>query len=142
MISCDTNILLYASDESCIEYEKASSFMFEMVDRKDFVICELVLVELFRLLCHKKVLRFPLSCKEAAKYCMTLRSNPNWPVVEYSMGSMEKTWKLAASLENAATIFDLRLGLVLYTRGVTEFVTRNTKDFKKIGFRKLTNPID
>jgi len=142
MISCDTNILLYAADTDCAEYQTASIFMNEMSERKDFVICDLVLVELYRLLRNARIFKNPMSAKEAAQYCRALCANPNWQILEYVLGSMKTVWDIAETQIKSEQIFDIRLGTVLKRHGVQTFATRNVKDFKLIGFKKLLNPID
>jgi predicted nucleic acid-binding protein len=143
MHSCDTNILLYYLDDSCEEHSAAKNYFSEKIENRDFVICDLVLVELFILLQNKNVFKSPYDTKSASHICLELRSNPNWKVLEYSIGTMEPTWKATQKLSGQAyKIFDYRLGYTLLRAGVTNFATRNVKDFKEIGFKNLHNPID
>ncbi len=142
MYSCDTNILLYAFDLSCKEHSKARLYLEKMSSNEEFVICDLVLAELYVLLRNSKVVNKPLSAKNAQTYCRTLRSNPNWQVLEYTLGVMGFAWQSSSNFSQATQIYDYRLGLVLKRHGVQEFATRNIKDFKSIGFNKLINPID
>lgn len=39
-------------------------------------------------------------------------------------------------------IIDARLALTLRHHGVTDFLTRNVRDFEGLGFARVTNPID
>lgn len=143
MQSCDTNILLYYLDESCSAYPKAKDYIESVWHNKDFVICDLVLLELYVLLRNPKVFESPLMANEAAEVCQSFRSNPNWQVLETMEGVMPIIWdKFAPSISSRWAVFDLRLGLTLKNAGVKVFATRNIKDFKEIGFYKLINPID
>ena len=142
MQSCDTNILLYAVDETCPEYSVASEYLKGMISNDRFVISDLVLCELYVLLRNRHVVQSPLSAKGAAKICAHFRSNPRWQVLECSTGVMEEVWRNSQTLSRAVGIYDLRLGHTLRRHGVTEFATRNVRDFKNIGFKRLINPID
>ena len=143
MYSCDTNIFIYYLDESCQEHARAKKYFSGIVDNRDFIICDLVLVELFILLQNKNVFKSPYDIESARELCLRLRSNPNWRVLEYSIGTMEPTWQILEKHSGQAhKIFDYRLGYTLLKSGVTNFATRNVNDFSEIGFKKLYNPID
>ena len=143
MRSCDTNIFLYYFDDSCPEHKNAERYLSGILSDPAFVICDLVLIELFVLLQNKKIFARPKSGIEALRYCSSLRSNPVWQVLEYSSGAMDQVWKeLKASRLTPTHVYDRRLAAVLKKHGVTEFATRNTKDFRELGFQKLINPID
>lgn len=143
MESCDTNILLYYLDQSCREHRKAKQYIETVADRTDFVICDLVLIELYVLLRNPRVLKHTLTAREARSCCLALRHNPRWQIVEYSSGVMEMVWSyLDKETVTSWQIYDIRLGMTLLKSGVDIFATRNTKDFAKIGFKKLLNPID
>lgn len=142
MYSCDTNILLYALDSSCREHPKAYEYLQKMQTNEEFVICDLVLTELFTLLRNPKVLKSPYSGTEAKEICLQLRSNPKWQILEYTLGSMKTVWNAVHLLNTPLQIYDMRLGIVLKQHGVRNFATRNVKDFKKVGFEKVVNPVD
>jgi uncharacterized protein len=141
--SCDTNIFLYYLDQTCPEHPAALDYVLEIVEDKDFIISEMVLTELFVLLQNPKIFKSPFTHAQSAKTCLELRSNPHWQVLEYVDGTMEEAWKRIKKGEvEKWQIYDLRLGLTLKRSGVTEFATRNVKDFKSVGFQKIVNPID
>jgi uncharacterized protein len=141
--SCDTNIFLYYLDSSCPEHAKARDYVENIWRDKNFIISDLVLIELYVLLRNPKVLRGPLSSKEAADCCQRLRANSGWQVLESVSGVMPEIWaNYAETIPSAWQIYDLRLGLSLKRAGVKVFATRNTRDFKMVGFEELINPID
>ena len=141
--SCDTNVLAYAFNKDCPEHLVAKVYLESVASNYNFVICELVLTELYVLLRSPRVFSNPLSAKEAAHICQSLRKNPAWQLIDYSPGIMDEIWDLAEKSSFAARqIFDARLALTLKRNGVDIFVTRNTKHFKSFGFDKLINPID
>jgi len=56
---------------------------------------------------------------------------------------MREVWRRAAAPGFARRrIHDLRLALTLRHWGVTDFYTRNTRDFSDVGFDVLTNPFE
>lgn len=143
MKSCDTNILVYYLDSSCKEHEKAKDYLEEVWTDKEFVICDLVLIELYVLLRNPKVFTKPFSNEEARKCILSFRSNPYWRILEYSSGTMDKVWIAVNKIASRpASIYDLRLGYCLLGSGVKEFATRNLNDFKNVPFVKIINPID
>jgi len=141
LLSIDTNILLYAQNADCAESERASAFLTECGVRDDVAICELVLVELYLLLRNSAVVANPLSAAEAATVCGCYRRNPRWRLIE-NAPVMARVWDLANQRGfPRRRIIDLRLGLTMRHHGVTELATANTKDFQKLGFARVWNPL-
>jgi len=48
MISVDTNLLIYAADPDSPKHERSRAFLEPLAQRKDFALCELVLIELYK----------------------------------------------------------------------------------------------
>ena len=141
MLSVDTNILLYSLNRDCPEYPAASEFIHGLAPRKDVLLCDLVLVELYLLLRNPLVVKKPFSAREAADVCMVWRSNPNWRMVE-SAPIMEKVWQIASRANfPRRRIIDARLAYTLLHHGVKELATRNTKDFSGFGFQQVFDPL-
>lgn len=142
MLSIDTNILLYAQNEDCPEHRPARAFIEECGSRDDVAICDLVLVDLYQLLRNRAVLNFPLNAPDAAAVCLKWRENPRWAVIE-NAPIMDKIWVIAQRPDiSRRAIFDARIALTLRHHGITEFATRNTRDFEGYGFSHLINPVD
>ena len=143
MRSCDTNILFYAFHSGCRENGAARDYLGRVAKDADFLICELVLIELYVLLRNPKLIDRPLTPPEAAGYCQSLRHNPKWGIIDYPGGLMDQVWPMCAAPGFAyREIFDARLALALQHHGVVEFATRNTAHFEPYGFDLLLNPID
>ena len=141
MISFDTNIMVHAANADSPLHGPARSFVDEMGPRKDVVICELMLVELFLKLCNEKIFTRPFSPEEAEEFCEHLRANRNWRLVE-SAPVMDEVWKRCRERGFPfRRILDMRLGLTLRHFRVEEFATTNGKDFQAIGFRRVWNPL-
>jgi uncharacterized protein len=106
------------------------------------VICELVLVELFALLCSPRGLKKPLSSPEAVEVCQVYRTNPGWRLVE-NAPVMKHVWRRVSQKGFARRrIFDARLSLTLQRHQVTELATANVKDFEGFGFQRVWNPLE
>ncbi|MDP6523058.1 MAG: PIN domain-containing protein [Kiritimatiellia bacterium] len=144
MTSCDTNILFPACDSTSLQHEAALVFLNEYAEDDDFCLCEQVLIELYCLLRNPTVCKNPLSAIEAVDVIQGFRSNPAWPIVDVVLDSeiMKRVWKHASEESFAyRRIFDARLAATLQHHGVTQFATRNEKDFAAFGFERLWNPL-
>lgn len=143
MTSCDTNVLLYYLNSDCREHKKAAAFLSARFEDGSFAVCELVLCELYVLLRTPAVLSPPLSAPAAADVVEQLRSNPHWRLIDYPGGLMDPVWKSSRRREfPRRAVFDARLALTLLHHGVTEFATRNTRDFLAYPFKKLWDPVE
>jgi len=143
MLSADTNLLIHAADPDSPHHGGARQFFVE-VQRSDeeFVLCELVLVELYMQLRNPAVFRKPYSAKEAASYCGALKENPLWRCVDYDPSVAGKLWQWAVTTTAGfRQIIDARIALTLRHHGVTRFATANVKHFNSFGFAKVWNPI-
>jgi uncharacterized protein len=139
--SFDTNLAVYACNDGCPEQEAAVLFLEALALRQDVVVSEFMLVELYLKLRNSKIFAHPMTAPEAAAVCQSFRSNANWELAS-ECRVMDEVWKHAAIKDFAIRrIVDLRLGLSLVRAGVTEFATANLKDFDRIGFTRVWNPL-
>jgi uncharacterized protein len=144
MKSMDTNILMYASNSDCREYAICS----ELVERalstpRQWIIADQVWFELYRLLRNPTVLANPLGAKEAGQTIKWFRRESGWLHCAWetnSMSKLESLWSEASF--PSKRVFDLILALTLKNNGVTEFYTRNSRDFKEFGFFSVINPLE
>ena len=140
MISFDTNLPVYAMNSASEFHKPALEFMSSLSKRRDVVVCELVLVELYLKLRNERIFPRPLSASQATTVCQSYRQNRLWKIVE-AAPVMENVWKSTGEEGFAfRRIIDLRLGQTLLYAGVTHFATSNVKDFKQLGFEKVWNP--
>ena len=144
-ITADTNLFIHAADPDSPHHAQARAFFGAVSseqDGKEFVLCELVLIELYMQLRNATVFVKPYSAKESAAYCQALKQNPIWRCVDYDNAVSTKLWHWAATTKAGfRRIIDARLGLTLRHHGVTEFATANTKDFQEFGFQRVWNPL-
>ena len=100
-------------------------------------------MELYCLLRNPTVCRTPLSAPVAASVIARFRSNSHWLIVDVVSDSriMKEVWARAAVAGfRYGRLFDVRLAFTLRHHGVTEFATRNTKDFQGLGFDRVWDP--
>lgn len=141
-ISFDTNIAVYACNESCLEHKRAVTFLSSLALRQDVAVSDFMLIELYLKLRNAKIFQNPMTPSEAVEVCQGYRSNANWELVN-ACPDMDSIWKQASRKKFAIRrVIDLRLGLSLVQFGVTDFATTNTKDFQNMGFSRVWNPLE
>ena len=143
MITADTNLFIHAADPDSPHHNKARNFFASLEDEgEEFVICELVLVELYMQLRNGAIFAKPYTARESADYCLALKANPLWRCVDYDPKVSPKLWKWAAETRaEFRQIIDARLAITLLHHGVTKLATANIKDFKAFEFEKVWNPL-
>ena len=141
MISFDTNILFAALESSAAGHGVSRELLDKHRDSEEVVLCELMLLELFTLLRNPKICRKPMTGPQAVETIQALRHHPSWRVVDYAPSIAVEVWSRAASTPARLTIYDIRLALTLRHHNVTDFATRNVKDFRSFGFKKVWDPL-
>jgi len=143
--TADSNLFIHAADPDSPHHASAREFFADAcIERDDheFVLCELVLVELYLLLRNAAVFAKPYSGRESAGYCLALKQNPMWRCVDYDPAVSAKLWQWATTTKAGfRRIIDARLGLTLRHHGVSQLATVNTKDFQDFGFQRVWNPL-
>lgn len=144
MISIDANLLFYAYNSDTPPHRAALNWLSSLQSREDIVLSEFVLVEFYCLLRNPSVLKKPLSSPEAVEVIQTYRKHPKWRLVGFPQESLElhnSMWlKSEATNFSFRKIYDVRTALTLLHHGVTEFATRNLKDFGGLGFQRVWDP--
>jgi len=143
MISADTNLFLYAANPDSPNQAASTRFFVDITSSSaEFMVCELVLVEIYMQLRNPAVLRKPLTSRDAASFCTSLRSNPSWQHIDYDPGISKSLWDWASTTgASFRRIIDARLALTLLHHGVTEFATANVQHFQEFGFQRVWNPL-
>jgi len=91
MLTADTNLFIHAADPDSPHHAKAREFFRGLASQgEEFVVCELVLVELYMQLRNGAIFVKPYSTREAADYCqamgaalITLCQEPNAEEVRF-----------------------------------------------------------
>jgi uncharacterized protein len=142
ILSADTNLLLYAANPDSPFHESARKFFEAEISGQRFLLCGLVLVELYMQLRNPAVFKKPKTAREAAAFCDTLRVHPTWEQGDYEPEVASRLWKWAAKSTTAFRhIIDARLAITLRHHGVTHFATANVPHFEGFGFTRVWNPI-
>ncbi len=144
ILSADTNLFLYAANSESPHHEVARKFFEEeTVGKERFLLCGLVLVEIYMQLRNSAVFKKPKTAREAAAFCDALRANPAWEFGDYEPDVAKPLWNWAAKTKTGFRhIIDARLAFTLRHHGVTHFATANAKDFEEFGFQEVWNPFD
>jgi hypothetical protein len=142
LISFDTNIVFTALAANAVGHVAARDLIRQHQDSQRVVLCELMLAEVYTLLRNPRVCPRPMNGTEAAAVVQALRHHPVWRVVDYEPKIADSLWKLAAQHSFPyRRLYDARLALTLRHHGVTDFATRNVKDFQGFGFARIWDPI-
>jgi toxin-antitoxin system PIN domain toxin len=143
ILSADTNLFLYAANPDSPHHEAAQRFFAtDAGGQQRFVLCGLVLVEIYMQLRNPAVFKKPRSAGEAAAFCQTLRLNPAWESVDYEPEVAKPIWQWAEiTTSGFRHIIDARLAYTLRHHGVTHFATANDKHFDDFGFQKVWSPL-
>jgi len=144
ILSADTNLFLYAANQDSSGHEAARRFFeHEGAGGQRFLLCGLVLVEIYMQLRNPSVFKKPKSAKEATAFCDALRANPRWEYADYEPEVAISLWKwVAQTTTGFRHIIDARLALTLRHHGVTHFATANHTHFEGFGFEKVWNPVE
>lgn len=143
MLSADTNLLIHAADPDTPQHQVAREFFALINTRADeFVLCELILIELYMQLRNPAIFTTPYSAKESAMYCQALKENPTWRCIDYDPCVAPKLWQWAMTTKAGfRQNIDARIAFTLLHHGVTQFATVNAKHFSEFGFAKVWNPL-
>lgn len=143
ILSADTNLFLYAANPDSPHHEAAQRFFAkEASGGQRFLLCGLVLVEIYMQLRNSAVFKSPKTAMEAAAFCEVLRTNPVWEQADYEPDVAKSLWAWAAkTTAGFRHIIDARLAFTLRHHGVTHFATANVEHFEGFGLEKVWNPL-
>ena len=142
--SFDTNILIYAASEDCMEHEICKSFLRQAASEADqWIVADQVYLELYRALRNPRVLHQPLNAVQAAAHIDLLRERFGF----LHCGYVVECWSsVMTQLKQGDFPYQQTHGAVLAAtllqHGVKDLYTRNTKDFLSAGFQRVINPLE
>lgn len=145
MKSGDTNLLLYAMNSGCAEHVVAKAWLeAALAEPREWIFADQILFELYRLLRHPKVMAKPLSSAAAVEQIVWLREDTGFLHCGYDESRWAGVMKaLAAQGERSGLlVHDAVLAETLRAQGVTQFHTRNVRDFAGFGFFDVVNPLE
>lgn len=144
MKSLDTNILVYALNADCSEYQHAATALQGALDEpKDWIIADQVYIELYKALRNPLIFGRPYGSEEAFSKVQILRDQCGFRRCCYA----DAVWdQLVTRIQRPDFPYqrthDAVLAETLIKAGVQSLYTRNIKDFEEYGFITLVNPID
>ncbi|MES2737042.1 MAG: TA system VapC family ribonuclease toxin [Verrucomicrobiota bacterium] len=143
ILSADTNLFLYAANPDSPHHEAASRFFEESASGQErFLLCGLVLVEIYMQLRNPAVFKKPKTAKEATAFCDALCANSTWELGDYEPDVAKPLWNWASKTTSGfRQIIDARLAFTLRHHGVTHFATANVGHFQGFGFEKVWSPL-
>jgi toxin-antitoxin system PIN domain toxin len=143
ILSADTNLFLYAANPASPHHQAARRFFAtEAAGQQRFLLCGLVLVEIYMQLRNPAVFKKPRTAKDAAAFCQILRQNPGWEHADYEPDVSKPLWQWAGQTHSGFRhIIDARLAFTLAHHGVTHFATANAKHFAGFPLERVWNPL-
>ena len=143
ILSADTNLFLYASNPDSPHHAAARGFFEQYANGADrFLLCGLVLVEIYMQIRNPAVFAKPRSASEAWAFCENLRRNPKWEFGDYEPAVAVPLWEWAGkTAAGFREIIDARLAYTLRHHGVTHIATANQRHFSEFGFEVVWSPL-
>lgn len=140
--SFDTNLLLYASNESSEFHGRAKEFINGRVEDAD-ILCLTwpVLISYQRIATHPSIFSNPMSAETAWGNVQQLLKLPRARVIQETASfalDYAEVSKSAGIYGNL--VHDAHIATILRQHGVRRFYTADT-DFKKFGFLEIVNPL-
>ncbi len=143
MKSLDTNLLFYSINTLAPEHQRSRVFVQSaLADPSQWMVADQVWFELYRLLRNGVIVPRPLSALEADETIDWYRNRSGWSRCAWEpflMDRLRSRWQ--KNDFPARRTFDLVLALSLQANGVTDFYTRNTRDFEGLGFTAVIDPL-
>lgn len=143
MKSLDTNLLFYSINRQSPEHGAAHSLVQAALgEPSEWIVADQVWFELYRLLRNPVTVERPLSGAEADQTIDWYRNRSGWSRCAWEplfMDRMRALWRTPEF--RARRTFDVVLALTLGVNGVSEFYTRNTKDFDGLGLFAVIDPL-
>ncbi|OIO26653.1 hypothetical protein AUJ14_01385 [Candidatus Micrarchaeota archaeon CG1_02_55_22] len=132
----DTNLLVYAFDESDAKHAAAETLLKDLVNSGRGVVSVQNLAEFSRVMTEK----IPSRLSGSQARSLVLRLSDNLVVVEYDARTVADA--LAMHERYGVHFFDALLVATMEQHGVTKIVTENAGDFKGIEWLEAKNPFE
>jgi len=143
MKSLDTNLLFYSINTQAPEHAAAQALIRRaLTTPAEWIVADQVWFELYRLLRNPVAVEKPLSGAQADQTIDWYRNRTGWSRCAWEpllMDRMRSLWQ--KNQFRARRTFDVVLALTLGANGVTEFYTRNTRDFADLGLFAVIDPL-
>jgi hypothetical protein len=139
----DTNILLYAANRGCSEFESCLDFLQGIVAGGDICfVPENIVYEFLRVATHPRVFPQPLRASEAVHFLDALLSVSNFRV----LGATERHWSSLRALvtelgePSGNFFFDVHTAALMREHGIRRIASADN-DFAKFPGLEVVNPV-
>ena len=137
----DTNILIYASDESSIFQDKARRFLEKKLPFKNLCLTIQNLTEFYAIVTNPKRVKNSLNQNQALKTIKSYLDSGLFQIIIPKPTTVIRiTDLLGKYLIKDKEIHDLHLAAVMMDNGVKTIYTADTKIFNRLGLRAI-NPL-
>jgi toxin-antitoxin system PIN domain toxin len=138
----DVNILLYASDESSPQHDKAKAFLAQCARGPEvFCIAWLTAMSYLRIATHPSIFERPLTPAEAMRNVEALLSLPHCRAVAEEDGFWDVYRRITAEVPTRGNLVpDAHLVAVLTQHGIKTLYTHD-RDFRKFGVLNIKDPV-
>jgi len=140
--SVDANILLYASNVDCVEYERASHFLAQSAGGHElFCLAWPTIMAYLRISTHPRIFPSPLTPKQAEHNIASLLDLGHVRAI----GEQEGFWNVYCEMADSALtrgndVPDLHLAAILAQSDVGTLFT-NDRHFRSFPFLRVRNPL-
>ena len=140
----DTNVLVYAHDESSIYHNDSAELLKIAIENKiQGVLAEQNIIELYRILTNPVAMKgVSLTALQANDLIRSIYLNGNFEIIYPTRVTIDKVLQLAVKYKvTSAKIFDIRLAALILDENIDYFATYNISHFQAIsGINPLVPP--
>ena len=143
MLVVDTNVLLYAAAEGCVEHEACRSVLEELRrDPSAFYVTWGIVYEFVRVASHPKVWRKPWPAKDASGFVRALLSSRGARVLTETERHLEVAETVFGELPHLAgsLLHDSHTAVLMREHGIRRILTRDD-DFRQFPFLEVLDPL-
>lgn len=138
----DTNILVYASDESSRFYSQSQNFLIQCKDSQEtWCITWVNVFEYLRIVTHPNVFKKPMKFENAEENVLLFLSLPQVEVLSEERNFFEVYRDLTAEVGQVTgnLVHDAHIAALMLQHGVKKIYTLD-KQFRVFGFLEVINP--
>lgn len=139
----DTNILLYAANNSCDESSRARAFLTgHLQTQSAWSLTWGIVYEFLRVSTHAKVFPRPLKAKEALSFLMSLFANDSLTILSPTEKHVELLHLTLEEMHHpTGNIFhDITTAVIMREYGIPKIVSADV-DFHQFSFLEVVNPL-
>lgn len=143
MLVVDTNILVYAADESADEHPPCRAFVEELrADPSAWYVTWPILYEFLRIVTHRRVMRRPWKTAEAWGFVEALLAAPGLGFLQPTDRHREVAARTLGEIPHlrGSILHDAATAIVMREHGIGRIATHDT-DFHRFPFLEVVDPV-